>query len=84
MGRDVLQYSFRRVFGLLELISPAVHDKKNWISGRRYFNPKFSTGLDLMGKTFINEGDDVVIEEPAYLGAIQAFSIFRPRFNPVS
>jgi 2-aminoadipate transaminase len=36
-----------------------------------------------MGKTFLNEDDDVVIEEPAYLGAIQAFSIFRPRFNPV-
>jgi len=36
-----------------------------------------------MGKTFINEGDDIIIEEPAYLGAIQAFSIFKPRYNPV-
>jgi 2-aminoadipate transaminase len=40
-------------------------------------------GLDLMGKTFINEGDDIVIEDPAYLGAIQAFSLYKPRFNSV-
>jgi 2-aminoadipate transaminase len=41
-------------------------------------------GLDLMGKILINDGDDVVIEEPAYLGAIQALSLFKPRFNPVT
>lgn len=37
-------------------------------------------GLDLLGKIFINEGDPVLIEEPGYLGAIQAFSIFKPQF----
>jgi 2-aminoadipate transaminase len=40
-------------------------------------------GLDLLGKTILNEGDNVVIEEPGYLGAIQAFSIYRSRFHPV-
>lgn len=40
-------------------------------------------GLDLLGKTFLNEGDDLIIEEPGYLGAIQAFSLYRPRFYPV-
>ena len=40
-------------------------------------------GLDLLGKTFLNEGDNVIIEEPAYLGAIQAFSVFKAVFNPV-
>lgn len=40
-------------------------------------------GLDLLGKTFLNEGDDLVIEEPGYLGAIQAFALYRPRFHPV-
>lgn len=39
--------------------------------------------LDLLGKVFINEGDGVVIEEPGYLGAIQAFSMYRPNFIPV-
>ncbi len=40
-------------------------------------------GLDLLGKTLLNDGDAVVIEEPGYLGAIQAFSLYRPRFLPV-
>ncbi|MGI6655656.1 MAG: PLP-dependent aminotransferase family protein [Desulfobulbus sp.] len=41
-------------------------------------------GLDLLGKIFLNENDDVLIEEPGYLGAIQAFAMYRPRFNPVT
>ncbi|MDP4269441.1 MAG: PLP-dependent aminotransferase family protein [Bacteroidota bacterium] len=40
-------------------------------------------GLDLLAKVFINEGDKIVIEKPGYLGAIQAFSVFRPSFIPV-
>ena len=32
-------------------------------------------GLDLLGKILINDGDSMIIEEPGYLGAIQAFSI---------
>lgn len=40
-------------------------------------------GLDLLGKTFLNEGDDIIIEEPGYLGAIQAFSVYKTNFNPV-
>ncbi|MCL1979746.1 MAG: PLP-dependent aminotransferase family protein, partial [Proteobacteria bacterium] len=40
-------------------------------------------GLDLLGKILLNEGDDLIIEEPGYLGAIQAFSLYRPRFHPV-
>lgn len=40
-------------------------------------------GLDLLGKTFLNEGDEVIIEEPGYLGAIQAFSVYKTTFNPV-
>ncbi len=40
-------------------------------------------GLDLLGKVFVNEGDAVLMEEPGYLGAIQAFSLFHPRFVTV-
>jgi 2-aminoadipate transaminase len=39
--------------------------------------------LDLIGKTFINEGDTVLLEEPSYLGAIQAFSMYRPKFKAI-
>lgn len=40
-------------------------------------------GLDLLGKTLLNNGDALIIEEPGYLGAIQAFSIYRAKFLPV-
>ena len=41
-------------------------------------------GLDLLGKIFLNKGDSVVLEEPGYLGAIQAFSIYKPKFLPIT
>ena len=41
-------------------------------------------GLDLLGKILVNEGDDLIIEEPGYLGAIQAFSVYRPNLLPVA
>lgn len=39
--------------------------------------------LDLLGKALLNEGDAVLVEEPAYLGALQAFTQYGPRFCPV-
>ena len=39
--------------------------------------------LDLAAKVLINAGDPVVIEKPGYLGAIQAFSLFRPAWRSV-
>lgn len=39
--------------------------------------------LDLIGKVIIDPGDAVAIERPGYLGAIQSFSLYEPRFCPV-
>jgi 2-aminoadipate transaminase len=39
--------------------------------------------LDLLGKVFLNAGDNVVIERPGYLGAIQSFSVFESNFFTV-
>ena len=36
--------------------------------------------LDLIGKVFINEGDKVLVEAPTYLGALQAFDLFFPKY----
>jgi DNA-binding transcriptional MocR family regulator len=36
--------------------------------------------LDLLGKLFIDPGDEVVVEAPAYVGALSAFSAYEPRF----
>jgi 2-aminoadipate transaminase len=85
-GAETLQYS----------TSEGYEPLRQWIS-KRYFDKKGITvnkdnilittgsqqGLDLIGKTLINEGDHVAIEEPGYLGAIQAFSLYRPVFEPI-
>lgn len=39
--------------------------------------------LDLIGKVLINKGDAVIVEQPGYLGAIQAFSQYQPQFMPI-
>lgn len=36
--------------------------------------------LDLIGKVFINRGDIVVTEAPTYLGALQAWNLYGPRY----
>ena len=86
MGRDILQYSTSEGFtGLREMIARRYHARQNLdipVENILITNGS-QQGLDLIGKTFINEGDDIVIEEPAYLGAIQAFSLYKPRFNSV-
>jgi 2-aminoadipate transaminase len=39
--------------------------------------------LDLVGKAFINPGDRIAVEEPTYVGAIQAFSAYEAHFVTV-
>jgi 2-aminoadipate transaminase len=40
-------------------------------------------GLDLVGKIFLDPGDHVVLEDPSYLGAIQAFDAYQARYLTV-
>jgi 2-aminoadipate transaminase len=40
--------------------------------------------LDLLGKVLIDEGSRVLVETPSYLGALQAFSVYRPQFASVA
>ena len=39
--------------------------------------------LDLLGKVLIEDGSKVLVETPSYLGALQAFSVYRPKFVSV-
>lgn len=85
-GPSALQYSTTEGYAPL----------REWIA-RRYQEKKgmdvrpedilITTGsqqaLDLVGKILINAGDTVVMEKPGYLGAIQAFTIFRPSWRSV-
>lgn len=39
-------------------------------------------GLDLVGKVMLDEGSRVLVEQPTYLGALQAFAPCEPLFTP--
>lgn len=40
--------------------------------------------LDLLGKVLLDPGDPLLLEAPGYLGAIQAFALYQPRFVPLA
>ncbi len=37
--------------------------------------------FDLIGKAFVDPGDTILLESPTYLGALQAFEFFEPRYE---
>jgi DNA-binding transcriptional MocR family regulator len=39
--------------------------------------------LDLIGKVLIDPGDQIVVEAPAYVGALTAFGVYEPRYVTV-
>jgi 2-aminoadipate transaminase len=42
-----------------------------------------SQALDILGKVFVNAGDEIVVEAPTYVGALSAFSAYEPRYVPI-
>ena len=85
-GPDALQYSNTEGYGpLREFISERYKKVKglNIDPKNILITTGSQQGLDLLGKTFLNEHDRVIIEKPGYLGAIQLFSIYKARFSPV-
>jgi len=85
-GVDALQYSNTEGYEpLRQFISNRYKDKQGLdIPVKNILITTGSQqGLDLLGKVIINENDDLIIEEPGYLGAIQAFSVYRAKFKPV-
>ncbi|GAB1262634.1 aminotransferase-like domain-containing protein [Aurantivibrio plasticivorans] len=86
IGRDVLQYSSSEGYEpLREFISAQYAEKGLDIPvGNILITSGSQQGLDLLGKVLLNDGDGLVIEEPGYLGAIQAFALYRPEFIPVT
>ncbi|MBN2591112.1 MAG: PLP-dependent aminotransferase family protein [Sedimentisphaerales bacterium] len=86
-GTDVsaLQYSTTEGYQpLREYIAKRYQKRKLSITADEILITNGSQqGLDLIGKVFINKGDRIAIEKPAYLGAIQAFSVYEPQFCPI-
>lgn len=86
VGPAALQYS----------VTEGIPEMRSWIAERltRRFGRIFTAesvqivngsqqGLDLVGKIFLDPGDHVVLEDPSYLGAIQAFDAYQTRYLTV-
>ena len=86
-GSSTLQYAGSQgYYPLREWISQRYNDKYNLKLHPE--NILITNGsqqaLDMLGKLFINAGDPLMMEKPSYLGAIQAFSAYRPQFHQIS
>ncbi len=85
-GAKIYQYS--TTMGLDTLRQYIVDRyKKIWNMDITIDNVIITTGsqqaLDLIGKVFVNEGDNVMVEKPSYLGLLQAFCLYRANFVQV-
>lgn len=84
-GKVALQYGPTDGYGPLRewiAASLSVNDAK--ISAEQVLMVSGSQqGLDLLAKVLIDEGSKVLVETPSYLGALQAFSVYQPRFESV-
>ena len=82
-GAKIYQYS--TTLGLDSLREHIVNRyKKLWNMDITIDNVIITTGsqqaLDLIGKVFINENDNVMVEKPSYLGLLQVFCLYRANF----
>lgn len=41
-------------------------------------------GIDLVAKLFLNTNDAVLVENPTYLGALESFSIYQPKYLTIN
>lgn len=85
-GAEAMQYS----------VTEGIPEMRGWVAQR--LAPRFGRsidphevlivngsqqGLDLIAKVLIDPGDHIVLENPSYLGAIQAFDAYEARYLAV-
>ena len=82
-GPASLQYDPTEGFGpLRDALAHDLGSRKGIQAGpEEIFIASGSQGvLDAVGKIFISKGDPIAVESPTYLGAIQAFDPYEPRY----
>ncbi|MGL5347128.1 MAG: PLP-dependent aminotransferase family protein [Peptostreptococcaceae bacterium] len=85
-GTAALQYSTTEGFApLREHIADRMNSKNktNVTKDNILITNGSQQGLDFSGKVFLDEGDVVLCESPSYLGAINAFKAYGPKFIEV-
>jgi len=84
-GAAALQYSTSEGYGpLRELLTERYRERGFDISVDNVMIATGSIqGVDLMGKLFLDKGDAVVVGDPTFLTAMQAFSLYRVDFPSI-
>ncbi len=84
--REALQYAASEGFGPLRewLSAQLARDGLKADPARILVTTGSQQGLDLVGKVLVDPGSRVAVEQPTYLGALQAFAPFEPEFQPLA
>lgn len=83
-GEKVLQYSTTEGFlPLREFIAKRYYSESDVTADNIVITSGSQQALDLIAKVFLDANDNVMIERPGYLGAIQSFSMYEPNFVTV-
>ena len=85
-GREALQYSTTEGYApLREWIAARVGTPEAPVSPDEVLIVSGSQqGLDLLAKVLVDPGDTVLVETPTYLGALQSFSLFSPKYVSIA
>jgi 2-aminoadipate transaminase len=81
-GAQALQYDRTEGFiPFLESLVPFLEKKQIQTSADKILVASGSQGvLDAVGRVLISPGDNVAVESPTYLGALQAFNAYEPNY----
>ena len=85
-GAKLFQYSTTQGYlPLREFIANKLNAQGNYgyVADDILITTGSQQALEMIGKVFLNKGDGVIMEEPGYLGAIQAFTLAEPTFYGV-
>jgi len=84
-GKQALQYSATEGYGPLRKMI-ARHTSRYGIevtSENIMITSGSQQALDLIGKVFVNPGDHILVEQPTYLGALQAWNAYQAEYLSV-
>jgi len=85
-GQTALQYSATEGFApLRQKIAQTMNELGIKVDASNILITSGSQqGLDFTGKIFLNPGDVVICESPSYLGALNAFKAYQPKFVEIA
>jgi 2-aminoadipate transaminase len=86
LGAKALQYGATEGYGpLREMIADnARHNGIEATTDNILITSGAQQALDLLGKILINPGDRILVENPAYLGALQAWNAYQAEYISIS